>query len=292
MIDLPVKPLILSVYDIWSSGGIIPEVKLSCHIRNENAFSVCIINSWLEISDNKGIHWAKGPLFHTLNSPSEPALIKNGDEGLAEIIFQLPIPILRKIEEFRKGDDLELAISSRILVSKVIDGPDGVFIGVPFETSLASNNSTQFKHDIPKSKWIEIYNTFGLTQIELIEIDFSIGKNNPVFKRALGRLSDAKMALMQNEYANVLLNCRKAQEAIVKDVNQKDGMKEAISAIEKFLGEGKKAKELDGIIKKVGDFLHLGRHESHPPIVITRKDAEFAIQVNSALLSYLMRHNT
>jgi hypothetical protein len=241
VIDLLVKPLILSVYDIWSSGDIIPEIKLSCHIRNENAFSVCIINSWLEISDNKGIRWAKGPLLHTLNSPSEPALIKNGDEGLAEIIFQLPIPILRKIEEFRKGDDLELAISSRILVSKVIDGPDGVCIGVPFETSLASKNSTQFKHDIPRSKWIEIYNTFGLTQIELIEIDFSLGKNNPVFKRALDRLSDAKMALMQNEYANVLLNCRKAQEAIVQDSNQKEGMKGAISAIEKFLGEGKKA---------------------------------------------------
>lgn len=121
---------------------------------------------------------------------------------------------------------------------------------------------------------------------------FQFGKNNPVFKRALDRLGDAKKDFMQNEYANVLLNCRKAQEAFVQDSNQKEGMKGAKSAIEKSLGKGKKAEALDDIIKKVADFLHLGRHESHPPIVITRRDAEFAIQLNSVLLSYLMRLNT
>ena len=291
MIDVPIKPLILSIVEIWSAGDIIPGIKLSCHIRNENSFSVCIINSWLEISDNKGIRWAKGPLLHTSNSPSEPALIKSGAKGDAEIAFQLSIPTLRKIEELRKGEDLELAISSRILVSKVIDGPDEIFISVPFETRLNSENSTQFKYNIPKSKWIEIYNTFGLTQIELVEIDFSLGSNNPVFKRALDRLSDAKKAFMQCEYANVLLSCRKAQEAFVKDTNQKEDMKEAILAIEKLLGEGRKAEKLNNTIKQFADFLHLGRHELLPPIAINRRDAEFAIQVSSALLSYLMGPN-
>lgn len=292
MIDLPVKPLTLSIYDICSSGGIIPEVKLSCHIRNENVFSVCIINSWLEISDNKGIRWAKGPLLHTLNSPSEPALIKSGDKGLAEINFQLPITTLRNIEEFRKGDDLKLAITSRILVSKSINGPEGILLGVPFETRLNSENSTQFEYPILKSKWIELYNTFGLTKIELIEIDFSLGKNNPVFKRALDRIGDAKKAFMQNDYENVLISCRKMQEAFIKDSNQNENMKDAVSAIEKYLGEGEKAKTINEIIKKVGTFLHIGRHEALPPIIITRRDAELAIQVNCALLSYFMRYDT
>ena len=80
---------------------------------------------------------------------------------------------------------------------------------------------------------------------------------------------------MQCEYANVLLSCRKVQEAFVKDSNQKEDMKEALLAIEKLLGEGRKAEKLNNIIKQFASFLHLGRHELHPPIAINRRDAEF-----------------
>lgn len=64
-------------------------------------------------------------------------------------------------------------------------------------------------------------------------------------------------------------------------------MRKSSEMLKSLVGKGEKAERLDQLVKTLSNFLHLGRHEYLPPILIKRADAQLALHLTGALLVYL-----
>uniref|UniRef100_A0A832M3E1 Uncharacterized protein n=1 Tax=Oscillatoriales cyanobacterium SpSt-402 TaxID=2282168 RepID=A0A832M3E1_9CYAN len=283
-LTLPIK-----VFDFYAEPPPRRQLKIACEITNTASFDICILDAWIIVETLNGLKLAEGKIFQTMHNRVDPAIIPSGKSGLGAIHIDLPVQVLQHIEERRAGGDIKLLLSSRVLVSEVLAVDAVKTLGIPFETGFGSASSDRFEYLIPQSEWIKVLKRLAWSELELLELPVAKIKGTPALTRAVQRFEDAQDCYRRGDWAETMMNCRKAFEATIKDTTGENDLKEASKALEFLIGEARKAEPLNEVVKNLGDFLHLARHEQFPPIPIKPEDARLALHLTGALLAYLGR---
>lgn len=266
------------------------QLEISCRITNPASFDICIIDAWVRVETLNGLKLAEGKIFQTMHNRVDPAIILAGQSGSGAFHIELPAQILQHIEERRVGGDVNLLLSSRVLISEVLTVNKVRTLGMPFETQFSNLSSDRFEYLIPQSEWIKLLKGLAWSELELLELPLVKITAIPALTRALQRFEDAQTCYQRGDWAETMMNCRKAFEAVIKDATGEDDLKKgAAKAFESLIGEAQKAQHLNDVAYNLGQFLHLARHEQLTPIQIKPEDARLALHLTGALLAYLGR---
>jgi len=63
-------------------------------------------------------------------------------------------------------------------------------------------------------------------------------------------------------------------------------MGDSLRAINSLISDAQKAERINELIKSLANYLHLGRHEQLPNLIIMPIDAQLALHLTGALLAY------
>jgi hypothetical protein len=261
------------------------KLKFECRITNPASFDICILDAWVRLEALNGLLVAEGKIFQSMHNRVDPAIIPAGKHGIGAFHVDLPTHVIHQIEQRRTGGDVKLVFSSRVLVSEIYASNDMAMLKPPHETQFSDGGPDFLEYTIPQSEWVKLLKSLGWSELEILEIPSSKLRVIPHLARALQRFEDAQQNYRNGDWEEALMNCRKAFEAIVQDFNGELDMSKAREAFVSILGEGEKANRFDNLAKSLGDFLQLGRHETG--ISIKRADAELALLLTGALLTYL-----
>lgn len=262
------------------------QLELICRVANTAPLPIFIIDAWVKVKALNGLVLADGRIFHTMHNRADPAIIPPGASGSGSFVIVMPDFVINSIEQRRAGGDIDLVLSSRVRVSQIQLIDEISTFGMPYETEFGNEHSEQIKYHIPQSEWVKILKDMQWSELEIVELPLSILRSNPQLARALKRFTDAQMSYRNGDWDVTMLNCRKVFEAIVQGKSGSADMKDATDVFLSIIADNEKAKRVDNLIKKLGDFLHLGRHEQLT-IVINRSDAQFALHLTGAILRYV-----
>ena len=263
------------------------KLKLECRVSNPASFDICILDAWLRAEALNGLLLAEGRLFQSMYNRVDPAIIPAGKYGLGAFHIDLEPQVIHHIEQRRAGGDVKLVLYSRVLVSEVCVSNGIGTLKPPYETRFGDGNMGYFEYLIPQSEWLKLLKSLAWSELEILELPKSRLRAIQPLARALERFEDAEQNYRNGDWEETMMNCRKAFEAIVQDAIGDLNMSKAHQVFVSLLGEGEKTDRLDKLAKSLGDFLHLGRHENLPRISIKRADAELALLLTGALLTYL-----
>jgi hypothetical protein len=245
------------------------------------------MDAWVKAVAMNGMGLAEGKIFQSMNNRADPALILPGKEGMGAFHIELSSESMHKIEQERGGSDFKLTVYSRVLVSEVRLDSKIPTLMPPYETDFEIGNTARFEHIIPQSEWIKLLRSLAWSELELFELPASSFRSSPTLARAFARFEEAQQNFRNGLWEETLLNCRKAFEAVVFEHSDTPSMSKASQAFILILGDGEKAERFNNIAKSLGEFLHLGRHETKPNVSIKPADAELAIFLTGGLLRYL-----
>lgn len=288
LLDLPkiqVPNLPVIIQRIYAEPPPRRKLKLECSVTNPAPFDICILDAWVRLEALNGLLVAEGKIFQSMHARVDPATIPAGKYGLGAFHVELPAPVIHHIEQRRGGGDVKLVFSSRVLASEIYASNDIAMLKPPRETQFTDGGSGFLEYTIPQSEWVKLLKGLGWSELEILEIPSNRLRVVPHLAKALERLEDAQQNYRNGDWEETLMNCRKAFEAIVQDFSGEPDMGKAREAFASILGEGEKAERFDKLAKSLGDFLHLGRHETG--VSIKRSDSEFALLLTGALLTYL-----
>jgi len=263
------------------------KLKLTCRVTNPASFDICIVDAWIRAEASNGLLLAEGRIFQSMHNRVDPAIIPAGKHGLGAFHIELMAQVIHHIEQRRAGGDVKLVLSSRVLVSEVSASSDAVILKPPYETQFGDGGSGHLDYLIPQSEWLKLLKSLAWSELEILELPTGRLRAVRPLARALERFEDAQQNYRNGDWEETMLNCRKAFEAIIQDVTGELDMSKARQVFVSLLGEGEKTERFDKLAKHLGDFLHLGRHENLPHISIKRADAELALLLTGALLTYL-----
>lgn len=263
------------------------KLELRCSVTNPGAVPICIMDTWVRVEAMNGMVLADGKIFQSMNNRADMAMILPGKEGMGAFHIDLSSEAMHKIEQVRRGSDFKLTISSRVLVSEVHRDNKISTLKPPYETDFEIGSTARFEHIIPQSEWIKVLRSLAWSELELFELPAGRFRSSPTLSRALERFEEAQQNFRNGLWEETMLNCRKAFEAVVIEHSGKPGMDKATEAFASILGNGEKAERFNDIAKSLGQFLHLGRHETKPDVLIKPADAELAIFLTGGLLRYL-----
>lgn len=263
------------------------KLELTCNVTNPAAFDICILDAWVRVEALDGLILAEGRLFQSMHNRVDPAIITSGKQGLGAFHIDLPTMVIHHIEQLRAGGDVKLRFSSRVLVCEVLTLNAVTILKPPYETQFGDKGLGYFEYLLPQSEWLKLLKSLSWSELEILELPSSRLRVIPSLGRALKRFEDAQQNYRNGDWEETMMNCRKAFEAIIQDVSGELDMSKAHQVFVSIIGPGEKADRFDKLAKSLGDFLHLGRHETHPHISIRRADAEIALLLTGSLLAYL-----
>jgi HEPN domain-containing protein len=284
---MDVLRLPITIDTLYARGLPRRQLELSCTVKNPAPFDICILDAWIKVQAFTGLNLAEGKLFHPQYALASPAVTHSREECSGVITIELPPTVLHQIEARRAGGDITLRILSRVVACEVRTETGVTTLGTPLPTQFEDGHGGYFEHTIPQSEWVKVLRMLQWSEFELLEFPSRNLQVNPILARALKRLEDAQDCYRRGDWAESMGNCRKAFEALIKDVSGEDKMTGAPKAMRSLIDEEQKAECIDRIVKELGDFLHLARHEQLPPVSIKPEDAEVALRLTGALLVYL-----
>ena len=268
-------------------GPHLRQLKLTCAITNPTATPFCVLGVWIIVEALGGLKLAEGSLFHMEHALAYPPVIRQGAEGTGIITIDLPSPLLHALEQRRRGGDLAIRISSRVLVCQVLGDEEQGALGWPIQTLFESGRTGEIEHVIPQWEWVRLLAQMGWTEIQLLELPSHDIRADARLSRALKRLEDAQDCYRRGLWEESITNCRKLFEAVVKDVSGHDSMDHALEVMESLVTHRVKAQKINEITVALSAFLHLARHEQLPEVAMGPSDAAFALQMSAGLLAYL-----
>jgi hypothetical protein len=177
---------------------------------------------------------------------------------------------LKKIEELRKGGEIQYMIICRAL----IQGKD-----LQLQTT-----ESRIDGRIPKSDWVEKFlPTFDYKKSILIEIP---SMPSDKFPKMAAYLDDAWKKRSMGEFSDVLVDCRRSLEEAVNLVKDKGFLTEDKKADwSKFLGD-KELGDINGtIMQKLTGFVAPGAHSGQ---VFNIEDADYALLITHAITNYIL----
>lgn len=174
-----------------------------------------------------------------------------------------------------------------------------IFIGYRLVAELQQQPSAKYPEEVslefrvPKSDWVEkILPQLKYKEVSLLELP-KIEKSE--FGDIVARINDAWKQYSMGEYAKVLVECRKAMEALTttvknrgfqKEITDEKGNKRSVPDWEKALGDKEIGSIVEVFVQKLFGFLAPGFHQGRS---INREDAEFAIMNTHALVNYVIK---
>ena len=279
--------LLLRIVQYRGEGPHRRRLKLTCAISNPDPTPICLLNTWMSVQTKDGLRLDEGTLFHMEHALAYPPVVRQGSESTGIITVDLPAPILNALEQRRRGGDLEIRVSSRVLVCQVLGDEEQGAFGWPVQSLFESGMTGEVEHTIPQSEWIRLLREMGWSEMQLLELPSRGLRSDARLARALKRLEDAQDCHRRGLWAESVANCRKVFEAVVKDVSGQDSMDHALEVIQGFVVDPIRAEKINEISLALSSFLHLARHEKFPEVVITPSDSMFALQMSTGLLAYL-----
>lgn len=264
------------------------KLSLRCHVTNPEQFNICILDAWVRVVVLNNLVLTEGRIFQLLHNRVDSAIIPPGKEGLGEFHIQLPAEVIHSVERQRAGGDVKLLFYSRVIVSEVFSLNAVTVLRPPYETQFENKVAAgHFAHHIPQSEWLKLLKGLGWSELEILEIPSARLRGIPLLARALKRFEDAQQNYRNGDWDEAMMNCRKSFEAIIQHGGGELDMSKAHQVFASILGEGEKTDRFDKLAQALGNFLHLGRHENPPHVSIKRADAELALLLTGALLTYL-----
>lgn len=206
---MKVPILSIDVFEMRAEGPPRRQLELRCNVTNPASFDICILDAWVTVKTLNELKIAEGNLFYSMHNRIDPAVIPAGKKGLGAFIIELPAAVLQYIEERRAGGDIELVLSSRVLISNVSTVNGVKTLGVPFETEFGRGHTGDFKHLIPQSEWIKALKRLRWLELEILELPSSRLRANATLARALQRSEDARDCYQRGDWEETMLNCRK-----------------------------------------------------------------------------------
>ncbi len=268
---LPVR-----ILDYYAEAPPKRKLELRCSVTNPGTVPICIMDAWVTVGTMNGMVLADGKIFQSLNNRADLAMILPGKEGMGAFHIDLSSEAMHKIEQARGGSDFKLTVYSRVLVSEVDLANKVPTLMPPYETDFEIGSTARFEYIIPQSEWIKVLRSLAWSELELFELPAGRFRSSPTLSRAFERFEEAQQNFRNGLWEETMLNCRKAFEAVVFEHSGKPSMGKANQAFISILGNGEKTERFNDIAKSLGDFLHLGRHETKPTVSIKPADAELA----------------
>ncbi len=240
------------------------------------------------ISDNvrfETTFWGNGTSGNTL-------MTRDQGSYRGELVVPIGDEVIRYVEEDRDDRDVSLRLDMRYMWQEAIPVP----VGNGGETRLVagtvlSDTTTVYDCVIKRSDWIKLLGEMKWQEYRLVEIPTQpLLAADPKLEIALKRLHEAQSTLRAGDYSGVLTKCRAAFESAAKYQGAGDTKKGFESLLEHaFGGDEKKQAALNGLIARLSDYAHIGRHEHYPAIHISREEAEFVFATSVSLFSLLGR---
>ncbi len=231
----------------------------------------------LMVSEIKGqLLLSDGIRIGSLTSERPYIILYRNNEHTLELYIELDHYKLHQIEKFRKGSELILQMNINFIIEKR---------GQPQNKEIGSFNNLRF--EIPKSEWVEkILPNIGFKDVSLIELP----KINPEWQKIIEHINEAWHQHSMGKYDKVLIECRKALEALNNQVKKKGFEKttndkeeeKIIPDWERFFNSGNVGDTMGKMNQKFFGFLSPSAHTGK---AINREDADFALLVTHGMVT-------
>lgn len=284
-------PLLLTIHRNQPYGFPDRRIELFCSISHKHPGPLCLLDSWIEVTEAKGLRIAEGRLLSTQHSLIRGALLWPEETTPATLLIPMSSSVLRHIEERRAGGDCSWTITSRARTCKVFAEPEKPeVLGVPFETFFCSSaHSDRVEHVFPQSDWIKVLRNLNWSELELTELP-SVNLAGSQFGRAVKRYEEAQDFYRRGEWEECMSSCRKVFEVLVKEVSGADDMSRSEAVFQQLVsGAAVKGKLANELVKAFTPFLHLARHEQAAPVSLGPKDAMLSLHFTWSILCYLTK---
>ncbi|MGA2144285.1 MAG: HEPN domain-containing protein [Bryobacteraceae bacterium] len=223
--------------------------------------------------------------------------ISFGGSAAADLQRERPIPAtltaplsaesIRWIEDQRATNDITIQVELKYAWQEALPLAGG--------TQIAAGrvywDTADCHYRISRSDWLRILAELKWQEYEMFEIAALPLVADANLQQALQLLRHAQEALRSGDYAGALACCRRALESAAKYHVQGDNVKEGFNLLlQAAVPEHEdKRTALNGVMAKLSEYAHLGRHERYPALRITRAEAEFVVTATIALFSFLSR---
>lgn len=160
------------------------------------------------------------------------------------------------------------------------------------ENGKSMGGQIEYEFEIQQSEWINVLKQMNYMNYLLFEIPMVSHDNSQQFHNAVNFLTKANEALYEGKYSEVIANCRKAIESVIKS---SDLSKLINNADNQYLTNRKLMTKEDReliIINAIQNYTHLGHHTDNDGAETTfyRPEANFILGATVELISKLS-HN-
>lgn len=199
--------------------------------------------------------------------------------GYCQFQFPLDIRRIEKIEEIRRGSDIEFGI-----------GIEGLIQDQSSKALTTLWTSGPIKVKISQSHWVkEILSKWNYGQAKLVEIYFPETYKHDILKESYQHIDKAISHFNNGNDSETMASIYKAFEFMAKQLDCSGPDHSFFSKLLENI-EDEKREKLKLLLDYFCRYLHLGRHEpSKPPVSIERKDSEFALAMAQVIYAYLSK---
>jgi len=221
--------------------------------------------------------------------------IEPKSERVIEPIFELDYRKLDFIEENRSGDISFIINLNLIGIYRYKkDGYENILEAFQrgIQTFEVRVSSPEHHNEIviAQSEWIKILEKLDYGKIKIIELSIPVISPSRLFNRAVKHFENAKRNFEEGKYPEVLTSCIHVIEELDKLINLNEKPKAKKHNLRQILGDEKAEafKKIKNAL--VTPFLHFGEHRARePPVLIDRRDAEFALHITLSLFNYFAK---
>lgn len=258
---------------------------LSMEPLSDRDLQLGILNSWTQLYLGDACV-TQGTLLQVFSGLIVPTTIGGIHLVSATVRAPLTTEVLQAVEDKRVGKDLDYRIVFSVAalpIRQVLGLPQ---LGVPQTVHLRDrHNNGDVSGTIPQSDWVQLLRQMNWGESRLMEIPITIAQT--AYPLAFRYLEEAHDHFRRGHWHEAMTSCRKVAESVAGHLGGYGENGVDPKKLRLAVGEGAKGDRIDDLTTKLGQFLHLGRHDSN--VVITRYDALLALQVTTALFSYWCR---
>lgn len=252
-------------------------------------YKIIGLDSRLSVKMDGGRIVAEGKLLKfATNVPHHYLLYEPHAEIRAEMQLELSGAMLRLIEDERGGRDVDFEIDGEIEYSIAHQIPNQGHWSMgerrlrPFYTSSGS-----YRVRISQSDWVRYLSQMGWEEIEIWEVP-TANLDPSRMGRSIRLLREALNLLRHDHVSDCMAKCRKAFEAAVHDASQIEDFGKGIETLMQRVPASKR-KEVDDLLRRLGAFTHLARHEGAEEVPLSRDDALLCLGLTRAAVEYVAK---
>jgi hypothetical protein len=204
-----------------------------------------------------------------------------------DFTLDLDQKLVSDVEEHRRGNSIFLILETQVV--GVEFKQDGTMGRVESDV-IKSINGPACYYLVEKSRWLEILGELRYGDFYSADIALPRIHDHKVMERSLSRLQNAWAHFHDGRDREALAACYDALEALAKSLGYGKPDQNAYAGILSGIAS-EKQESLKLTFDYITKFMHLGRHEQKVPVEIDHRDAELAVVLVQASLSYLSRRD-